>query len=116
MGAGQSLALWRTPAYRRAVMDRDLQMRSEHWQIIEELFQAALDREPAERAAFIAEACGADKELADELRRLLRNLDDADGFLESSVAEVYPKTFPVQSDVNIQGKRIGPYAVLRPIG
>src|SRR5262252_9074659 len=38
---------------------------------IEDLFHAALEREPAERAAFLAEACADDQSLLDAVNDLL---------------------------------------------
>jgi len=50
-------------------MDRDT--------IIEELFHAALERDPAERAAFVEGACGSDEALGREVKTLLNALDEA---------------------------------------
>ena len=54
-------------------------MKPERWQQVDGLFQAALEREPDERAAFISEACGGD----DSLRREVEALLAADGKLEA---------------------------------
>ena len=42
---------------------RPSQSLMDHHQQAEELFHAALGREPAERAAFLAQACGSDLSL-----------------------------------------------------
>jgi len=44
---------------------------------IEELFHAALEREPAERAAFLAEACADDQSLLDAVKALLAAHDQS---------------------------------------
>ncbi len=50
-------------------MDRDTR--------IEELFHAALERDPAERKAFVDTACGSDDDLRHEVETLLDALDEA---------------------------------------
>jgi len=45
----------------------------ERWQQIESLFQAALERDPAERYAYLREACQGDSDLRREVASLLAN-------------------------------------------
>ena len=47
----------------------------EKWQQVKDLFQAAAERGPEERQAFLHEACGADHELLCEVASLL-NFDE----------------------------------------
>src|SRR5215813_7804581 len=49
---------------------------------IEDLFHAALEREPAERAAFLAEACADDPRLLDEVNALLTAHDQSWSFVD----------------------------------
>jgi hypothetical protein len=58
-------------------------MNLERWQQIDELFQAALEREPAERAAFLDEACAGDQALRKEVESLLRSDEQAESFIET---------------------------------
>jgi eukaryotic-like serine/threonine-protein kinase len=44
---------------------------SERWQRAKELFGSARDHEPAERSAFLEQACGGDEELRQEIEALL---------------------------------------------
>ena len=46
-------------------------MTPERLQQIEELYHSAREREPGQRAAFLAEACRGDEELRQELDQLL---------------------------------------------
>ncbi|HKQ76103.1 MAG TPA: protein kinase [Blastocatellia bacterium] len=62
-------------------------MKAERWQRIEELFQAALGREGAERAAWLAAACAGDDGLRGEVESLLAALDEAGSFMETPAAE-----------------------------
>jgi serine/threonine-protein kinase len=45
----------------------------ERWQQIESLFQEALERDPAERHAWLREACQGDSDLRREVASLLAN-------------------------------------------
>ncbi len=46
-------------------------MTPERWQQVDRLYHSALEREPGERSAFLAEACGDDEELCREVESLL---------------------------------------------
>lgn len=58
-------------------------IKPERWRQVDQLFQAALERAPEERAAFISEACGDDDSLRLEVEALLA----ADGQAGSLFAE-----------------------------
>ena len=83
-------------------------MTPERRQRVEELFEAALAREPATWASFLAEAAAGDANLAQEVLALLDSHGKAfgDRTLESPSEFV---ALPV-------GRRIGPYRVLSEIG
>lgn len=53
------------------------------WKKIEELYNEALEREPAQRAAFLSEAAGGDLTLKDEVESLLLNREQRGGFLDA---------------------------------
>ena len=57
-------------------------MIADRWRRIKELMQAALERPPGERAAFVAEACGPDSELRREVESLLSAHGRALDFLD----------------------------------
>ncbi|MCI0350703.1 MAG: hypothetical protein L0Z53_14865, partial [Acidobacteriales bacterium] len=57
-------------------------------QQIEDLFHAALEREPAERAAFLAEACADDPRLLDEVNALLTAHDQSWSFVDQRHAAI----------------------------
>jgi eukaryotic-like serine/threonine-protein kinase len=48
-------------------------MNPERWRRIEQVYSAAVERTPDEQAAYLAEACGEDQELRQEVESLLRN-------------------------------------------
>ncbi|HEY1403291.1 MAG TPA: serine/threonine-protein kinase, partial [Pyrinomonadaceae bacterium] len=61
-------------------------MRHDRWRQIDELFEAALEREDAEaRAAFLAGACAGDDSLRREVEKMLRFDRQAEDFIETPV-------------------------------
>ena len=59
-------------------------MTAEQWLRVKELFDAAVERNSQDRAAFLAEACGQDAVLRDEVERLLKAHDEATAFIDRS--------------------------------
>jgi hypothetical protein len=55
------------------------------WARVESLCHAALARPAAEREAFLAEACGGDETLRQEVASLVAQAESADRFLETPV-------------------------------
>jgi eukaryotic-like serine/threonine-protein kinase len=89
-------------------------MTPERWKQVDQLLQDALDRGPAERVAFLAEACGADDELRREVESLLGFHDRAGNFIETPPAEVAADWLAVKEPR--AGQAIGHYQLLRQIG
>ena len=61
-------------------------MSDERWTIVDRLFDAALEREPHERAAFLDEACADDEALRREIESLLAHASAAGDFLAAACA------------------------------
>jgi serine/threonine protein kinase/tetratricopeptide (TPR) repeat protein len=59
-------------------------MTPDRWERITELFEAALERSPEDRAAFLSEACSGDTALYDEVKRLLDEHERAGDFLQNA--------------------------------
>jgi len=87
-------------------------MTPERWQRVAKLFEAALEKEPAARAGFLAQASGADSALSEEVLRLLAADEKAGAFLSAGLPPP-PRNPPVSSPV---GSRVGPYRILSEIG
>ncbi|HJQ24698.1 MAG TPA: serine/threonine-protein kinase [Blastocatellia bacterium] len=68
-------------------------MTPEKWKQIEALFESALEREPAERAAFLDEACGDDPTLRREVESLLEHQQPTGHFISTLVKDAV-KLFP----------------------
>jgi Tol biopolymer transport system component len=82
---------------------------------LDEICQAALDREPRERNAFVAVACGGDEELRREVRALLAHTTQADQLFDVPLGAVVAHLLG-DTDASIIGTRIGAYEVLALIG
>jgi non-specific serine/threonine protein kinase/serine/threonine-protein kinase len=83
-------------------------MTPEHWRRVKDLFDAALARDPAARAGFVAVAAAGDPALADEVLRLVALDEKASGFLSA------PADAPAVAVA--AGRRIGRYRVLGEMG
>ncbi len=59
-------------------------MERNRWRQIEELYHAALERAPDERAAWLAETCADDSDLRREVEELLRYDGAAESFIEEN--------------------------------
>jgi hypothetical protein len=91
------------------VIDRERRRR------VEELCDAALDRDARERAAFVADACGPDEALRQEVEALLAHAQTAEGFLAVPIAEVAAHVLADERGV-APGSRLGAYEILSLIG
>lgn len=63
-------------------------MKPDRWRKVDELFEAALDHDLAERAAFLDQACRADPELRFEVETMLKFDEQATEFIEDDVFSV----------------------------
>ncbi|HKY03261.1 MAG TPA: serine/threonine-protein kinase [Blastocatellia bacterium] len=62
-------------------------MEQKRWKKIEELFEAALERRPDERARFLTEACGDDTSLRQEVESLLAHQQPTGRFIPTLIHE-----------------------------
>lgn len=91
-------------------------MQNDRWQEIDRLFDAALEREPAQRASFIAEACKGDAELRREVESLLAAHERAEKFIETPAFAVAAKAAAGEDAFSVLGRKFGPYRVLSLLG
>jgi non-specific serine/threonine protein kinase/serine/threonine-protein kinase len=85
-----------------------------NWTRVDRLLQQALERSPAERTAFLDEACAGDAQLRRELDSLLAADAEAGSFLEKPFADNF--TDALTSAQAAAGQRIGAYQLVREIG
>ena len=86
-----------------------------HWQQVDEVFRAALERLPDERAAYLAQACAGDGDLRREVESLLAADAGSDGSLEAAV-EAEVASLGEEGAVSWAGRRLGPYRISRELG
>ncbi len=88
-------------------------------QRVKDLFLAALELRPGDRAPFLETECNGESELRAEVESLLAANDDATDFLEQpaellALAEMGPE-LPKEEDT-LAGSRVGPYRIESAIG
>jgi serine/threonine protein kinase/Flp pilus assembly protein TadD len=91
-------------------------MTPERWQQINDLYHSSLEREPFERAAYIAQACAGDEDLRQEIESLVSSHEQGDGFIEQPVAGVVARLLIAEQTNSLTGTRIGHYQMLNGIG
>ncbi len=88
-------------------------MTPERWRGVEELYHAASECPPAQRLAFLAEACGADSELRDEVASLLAQDVIDDGLLDQPACPAHLDQHATERPS--AGSHFGPYRIEDPI-
>jgi eukaryotic-like serine/threonine-protein kinase len=84
------------------------------WRKVEEIYQSALERAPAERARFLAEACGGDTEVRAEVESLLEHDGQSGGLIDRPAWQVGRDLLATQQ--LDPGKRLGSYEIVELIG
>ena len=91
-------------------------MTPERWQRIKEIFNAALDRAPEERASFVDSQAGDDEEIRREVHQLVAAHGEPTQFLDTPAFEVAAQTLAVDRDALAPGQRVGRYLILHQLG
>ena len=91
-------------------------MTPERWQQVKQIFQSALERNPAERSAFLNQACADDPALRSEVESLISSHDQAGDSIEAMAMEAATEMLAYEQAGRIVGQQIGHYQVLSHIG
>ena len=91
-------------------------MDAQRWQKIKQLYQSTLDKEEADRAVFLNQACAGDKDLQKEIQSLLQYQDRAEQFIESSALEVAAKDLARDPAGSLVGRSIDHYRIESLLG
>src|SRR5687768_12286288 len=94
-------------------------MTPERWQKVEEIFQAAVDLLPEERAHYIAQVCAHDTTLKHDVESLLSQHDSAGELLDQPFygnTELNVFESFVEEEDPMLGRRLGAYRIEREIG
>jgi eukaryotic-like serine/threonine-protein kinase len=91
-------------------------MTPERWQQVKQIFQSALERDAAERSAFLNQACADDPALRSEVESLISSHNQAGDSIEAMAVEAATEMLASDEQGSIVGKQIGHYQVLSHIG
>lgn len=83
---------------------------------IDAVFQAALERNPTERADYLDEACAGDPALRREVEALLSSDQQGGGFIELPAIEIAPELVADDHRTTLVGQTIGPYRIEAELG
>src|SRR5215471_716858 len=90
-------------------------MTPESWEKMKEIFHKALALTPAERPAFLSEACREDVKLIKDVESLIRVHEQSGQFIDVPAFEIAADM--LSSDVElVVGQRVGPYEIIAPLG
>jgi len=93
-----------------------MRLPAERWARVKELFEAAIDLDPNQRAALLEKECGHDEALRGEIESLLKSDEQTDGFIEQPAFAIPRDLFPDNVDESFAGRQFGAYQVIREIG
>src|SRR6185295_7445092 len=88
---------------------------SDRWRKIEEIFHEALERPENERESWLDSSCGGDAALRAEVASLLASDREAASFVGSKVERAVME-FGAETRPNVEGRRLGPYRLIRELG
>src|SRR5215217_7274845 len=91
-------------------------MTPERWRQLKQIFQSALERNPAERSAFLSRTCADDPALRSEVESLIASHDQAGDSIEAMAVEAATEMLSAGQTGPIAGRHIGRYRVLSHIG
>ena len=91
-------------------------MKAERFQKVDHILQAALERDPSEREAFLDEACAGDTDLRSQVEALISSDLEAGSFIETPAFEVAAEMIVSEQSKIASGQAIGPYQVASRLG
>src|SRR5262245_33624783 len=89
---------------------------SDRWAAVKRLHQAALERDPSQRVAFLEDACAGDHALRREVESLLAYATRAESFMESPALEAAAKDNGRNVSRSLVGRTLGRYRVESLLG
>ena len=90
---------------------------ADRWQQASQIYLAAVERDPADRDAFLREACAGDEDLRREVESLLGYEGVTDPWMERpAVALAAPMLDNSVSSSLLPGRQIGPYTIVSLLG
>jgi eukaryotic-like serine/threonine-protein kinase len=87
----------------------------EQWHRVKEVFEAALERDSSQRAAFLDEACDGDVALRREVESLIESYEKEENFMSLPAMAAAAKSL-LDEQAELVGQMVGRYKILAPIG
>src|SRR5262245_4839771 len=91
-------------------------MTPERWRRIEDVYHAALARQPEGRDAVVAEACAGDEALRREVASLLAQHASLAGTLAGAAVGMAAQLVSLPAESVLTGRRLGGYQITAPLG
>ena len=91
-------------------------MTQDRWLQINELFHGALALDREKRDAYLAEACMANRELRQEVEKLIAGHECAESSMQTAAVREAVQHFVNEDDTPTIGQPFGPYRVVRELG
>ncbi len=91
-------------------------MNPERWQQVEEIFATALERPREERARYVAQACGDDAALEQEVASLLDSADTAGDYFADLAGRAGIPAVDAEEAEHLVGHRVGNYRLVALLG
>lgn len=91
-------------------------MNSERWQLVNDLFQQAMDLDPTSRAAFLDQSCPSDKVLRREVESLLQSDEHSWQLIEKPAFEAAAPVLAADHALLDPGIEVGQYRIISIIG
>ena len=91
-------------------------MTPERWQQVKQIFQSAIERQPADRDSFISQACADDPELRSEVESLISSHNQAGDSVEELATQLAAQMVTDDRDASLIGRTFGPYQIISSIG
>src|SRR5262245_59524365 len=89
----------------------------ERWEKAKQLYQEALGKDPAERAAFVEQGCGGEEELLREVQSLLAYEERAEHFMERPAAVDAAMTADADAPAGLfAGRTLNHYEIVSLLG
>src|ERR1700742_1375607 len=91
-------------------------MNPERWQRLEQIYHAALEREPHEREVYLEDACRNDPGLRNEIESLIRHDNSSPDAPINASSWIFLDDSTPAVGKPIPGMRLGPYEIEQQIG
>src|SRR5213596_256023 len=91
-------------------------MTPQRFQQISQIYQATLEREPEQRAAFLQQSCGGDRDLRHEVESLLASEKSAEAFFSFKGMKEKAKRLGGKPSQSLVGRTLDNYQVLSLLG